>query len=59
MKWVIRERPKTDRICASLIRKFVDPDAEFPYLADQVLAVAEREGVHACCRNEVDSTGGS
>jgi hypothetical protein len=35
-----------DRIaCPWLIKRFVDPEAEFLYaLADQVLAVAEREG---------------
>ena len=46
MKWVTRERPKTDRIaCPWLIANFIDPDAEFLYVpADKVLAVAEREG---------------
>ena len=46
MKWVTRARPKVDRVaCPWLIKKFVDPDAEFLYVpADQVLAVAEREG---------------
>jgi hypothetical protein len=46
MKWVTRERPKTDRIaCPWLIRNFIDPDAEFLYVpADEVLTVAEREG---------------
>lgn len=46
MKWVTRERPKTDRIaCPWLIGRFIDSDAEFLYVpADQVLAVAEREG---------------
>jgi hypothetical protein len=45
MKWVTRERPKTDRIaCPWLVLNFIDPDAEFLYVpADQVLAVAERE----------------
>jgi hypothetical protein len=45
MRWVTRERPKTDRIaCPWLIRNFIDPDAVFLYVpADQVLAVAERE----------------
>ena len=45
MKWVPRERPKTDRIaCPWLIRRFIDPDAEFLYVpASDVLAVAERE----------------
>ena len=46
MKWITRARPKVDRIaCPWLIRKFVDPDAEFLYVPpDQVMAVAEREG---------------
>ena len=46
MKWVTRERPKTDRIaCPWLIKNFIDADAEFLYVpADQVLTVAEREG---------------
>ena len=46
MKWVTRERPKTDRIaCPWLIRRFIDPEAEFLYVAgDEVLAIAEREG---------------
>src|SRR5438552_3724144 len=46
MKWVTRARPKVDRIaCPWLIRKFVDPDAEFLYVpGDQVLTVAQREG---------------
>ncbi len=34
MKWVTRERAKVDRIaCPWLIRKFVDPDAEFLFVA--------------------------
>ena len=46
MKWVTRERPKTDRIaCPWLIRRFIDPEAEFLYVpAEQVLAVAAAEG---------------
>ena len=49
MKWVTRERPKTDRIaCPWLIKSFIDPEAEFLYVpADQVLEVAEREGAHS------------
>jgi hypothetical protein len=45
MKWVTRARPKVDRIaCPWLIKRFVDPQAEFLYVpGDQVLAVAERE----------------
>lgn len=46
MKWVTRERPKTDRIaCPWLIAKFIDPDPEFLYVtAERVLDVAAREG---------------
>src|SRR5437773_6106369 len=46
MKWVTRERPKVDRVaCPWLIRRFVDPGAEFLYAPrNDVLAVAEREG---------------
>jgi hypothetical protein len=49
MKWVTRERPKTDRIaCPWLIKNFIDPEAEFLYVPpDQVLEVAEREGAHS------------
>jgi len=49
MKWVTRERPKTDRIaCPWLIKNFIDPEAEFLYVAaDQVLAVAAREDAHS------------
>src|SRR5262245_52343336 len=46
MKWVTRERVKVDRVaCPWLIRRFVDPQAVFLFVpADQVMAVAEREG---------------
>jgi hypothetical protein len=49
MKWVTRERPKTDRIaCPWLIRKFIDPEAEFLYVpSDTVLEVAECEGAYS------------
>jgi hypothetical protein len=49
MKWVTRERPKTDRIaCPWLIRHFIDPQAEIRYVpADQVLTIAEIEAAHA------------
>jgi hypothetical protein len=45
MKWVTREHVKVDRVaCPWLIRKFVDPHAEFLFVpADQVMAVAQRE----------------
>lgn len=46
MKWVTRERPKVDRIaCPWLIKRFVDPEAEFLYApANLVLDIAERDG---------------
>jgi len=46
MKWITRERVKVDRVaCPWLIRKFVDPDAEFLFVPpDQVTEVARREG---------------
>lgn len=46
MKWVTRERPKTDRIaCPWLIRRFIDPEAEIVYAPrDQVLKVAQTQG---------------
>jgi rhodanese-related sulfurtransferase len=45
-KWVTRERPKIDRIaCPWLIRRFIDPEAEFIYVpADRVRQVAEETG---------------
>ncbi|MGQ4891656.1 MAG: chromate resistance protein ChrB domain-containing protein [Candidatus Njordarchaeia archaeon] len=45
MKWVTRERAKVDRIaCPWLIKKFVDPDAEFLFVPkEKVLEVAEKE----------------
>jgi hypothetical protein len=46
MKWVTRARPKVDRVaCPWLIKRFVDPAAEFLYVpTDQVMEVANREG---------------
>jgi hypothetical protein len=46
MKFVTRARPKVDRIaCPWLIRRFVDPAAEFLFVpADQVTVTAVREG---------------
>ena len=46
MKWITRERVKVDRIaCPWLIRKLVDPEAEFLFVpANEVMAAAEREG---------------
>jgi rhodanese-related sulfurtransferase len=44
--WVTRARPKIDRIaCPWLIRRFIDPQAVFLYVApSEVLATAERFG---------------
>jgi hypothetical protein len=46
MRWITRERPKTDRIaCPWLIRRFIDPVAEIVFVpADQVLAEAAAGG---------------
>jgi hypothetical protein len=46
MKWVTRERPKTDRIaCPWLIKRFIDPGAEIVYVAnDLVLDAAQSAG---------------
>lgn len=45
-QWVTRQRPKIDRIaCPWLIRRFIDPDARFLFVAPtEVEAVAERFG---------------
>ncbi len=46
MKWVTRERAKVDRIaCPWLIKKFVDPGAEFFFVpAERVIEIAKKEG---------------
>jgi hypothetical protein len=46
MRWITRERPKIDRIaCPWLIRKFVDPEAEFSFVpSNDVLAKAAELG---------------
>ena len=47
-RWVTRERPKIDRIaCPWLIKRFVDPEAEFHYVPNkEVLHVAkEKEAI--------------
>jgi hypothetical protein len=45
MKWITRERVKVDRVaCPWLIKKFIDPDAEFLFVSpEQVRSIAERE----------------
>jgi hypothetical protein len=49
MKWVTRENANVDRIaCPWLIRRFIDPEAEFLFVPrDQVLEVARREAAHS------------
>jgi hypothetical protein len=46
MKWITREHVKVDRVaCPWLIRKFVDPQAEFLFVpGDRVAEAARREG---------------
>jgi rhodanese-related sulfurtransferase len=48
-RWVTRERPKIDRIaCPWLIRRFIDPSAEFFYVPKaEVRAFAEANGATA------------
>ena len=49
VKWVTRERPKTDRIaCPWLIRRFIDPEAEILFRpANGLLAEAEVSGARS------------
>ena len=46
MKWITRSDVKVDRVaCPWLIRRFVDPEAEFLFVPeDQLLETAGREG---------------
>lgn len=46
MKWVTREKARVDRIaCPWLIRRFVDPAAEFLYVPrEKVMEVAKEQG---------------
>ena len=46
MKWITREKVKVDRVaCPWLIRKFVDPEAEFLFVpVDQVAGIVESQG---------------
>jgi hypothetical protein len=48
-RWVTREHPKIDRIaCPWLIRRFIEPDAEFLYVpTERVFAVAAETGATA------------
>jgi hypothetical protein len=46
MKWVTRRKARVDRIaCPWLIRRFIDAEAQFRFVADdQVMETARREG---------------
>jgi hypothetical protein len=46
MKWITRERVKVDRVaCPWLIKKFVDPQAEFLFVPhERVAEIAKKEG---------------
>ncbi len=46
MKWITREHPRVDRVaCPWLIERFIDKQAEFPYVqSDKVMVEAERRG---------------
>ena len=46
VKWITREHVKVDRVaCPWLIKKFIDPNAEFHFVAaDQVMLEAQRLG---------------
>jgi rhodanese-related sulfurtransferase len=57
-RWVTRERPKIDRIaCPWLVRRFIDPDAEFLYVpAAEVKRVAEKESATPYDVAEVEFT---
>lgn len=45
MKWITRENANVDRVaCPWLIKRFIDPNAEFIYVpTDQVMVEAERQ----------------
>lgn len=45
MEWVTRRNIKVDRVaCPWLIKKFVDPDAKFLFVAEDELLEAEKKG---------------
>lgn len=44
MKWITREKVKVDRVaCPWLIRRFVDPDAEFIFVPAELVVAKARE----------------
>lgn len=63
MKWVTREHVHVDRVaCPWLIKRFIDPDAEFIFAPrDEVMNMARREGAtpfDARGQAELDHHGG-
>ena len=46
MKWITREKVKVDRVaCPWLIKKFIDPDAEFIFLPAETHWASLEEGI--------------
>jgi hypothetical protein len=46
MKWITREKVKVDRVaCPWLIRKFIDPEAEFVFLPTETDWASLRDGI--------------
>ena len=46
MKWITREKVKVDRVaCPWLIRKFIDPEAEFVFLPIETDWASLRDGI--------------
>ncbi len=60
MQWITRRRPKVDRIaCPWLIKRFVDRDAEFLFVApEEVKPTAERTGAHCAVERGRGDDGG-
>jgi hypothetical protein len=46
MKWITREKVKVDRVaCPWLVRKFIDPEAEFVFLPTEADWASLRDGI--------------
>jgi hypothetical protein len=46
MKWITREKVKVDRVaCPWLIKKFIDPEAEFVFLPPETVWASILEGI--------------
>ena len=59
MKWITRANANVDRVaCPWLIRRFIDPDAEFLFApAEQVTAASTREGAARGVKSPAPSRG--